>query len=123
MHATAKVLCSNGFNKYSRNTHFDLKWKSLLVLDNPSTHNTINVKEKLKECESAIWMIPSGQTWKLQPLDISINKVLKQNLRNEYVKYCMEISNLKLLEHYHRMGGWNMTFRLYHYQSNYFKFI
>ena len=57
---------------------FGLKWKKLLVVDNASTDKTINVKEKLKECETAIWMMPSGLTWEPQPLDISIIKCLKK---------------------------------------------
>ena len=33
------------------------------------------------------------------------------------------ITNLRLLENYHEMGGWKMIFKLYYYQSNDFKFI
>ena len=42
MHASAKVLCSNGFKKYEKILIFCLKWKTLLVLENASIHNTIN---------------------------------------------------------------------------------
>ena len=53
----------------------------MLVLDNATTHNTNKVKDKIKECETYVSMIPSGLTLKLQPLDISINKVFKENLK------------------------------------------
>ena len=73
---------------------FGFIWKTLLVLDNAFTHNTINVKVKFKY-EAAIWMIPSDLTWTLQPLDLSINKVFKANLRNKYVKLCIENNTFK----------------------------
>ena len=41
-------------------------------------------------------MISSGQTWKLQSLDINIHKVFKQNLRNKYVKYYIEDNKFKV---------------------------
>ena len=94
MHATAKVLCSKDSTSMEEILFF-IKWKTLLVLDNASTQNTINVK-KLNECETDIWMMPSGLAWKLQPFDISINKVFKVNLRNKYVKYCIEDNKFKV---------------------------
>ena len=81
------------WKKYS---FFNLKWKTLLVLDNATTHNTNKVKEKIIKCEAYVSMIPSGITSKLQPMDISINKVFKENLRNKYVSYCIENNNLKV---------------------------
>ena len=75
---------------------FYLKWKTLLVLNNATTHNTNKVKEKIKECETYVLMILSGLKWKLQSLDISINKVFKENLRNKYVSYRIENNDLKV---------------------------
>ena len=63
----------------------------MLVLDNAN-----KVKEKIKKCEAYVSMIPSGITSKLQPMDISINKVFRENLRNKYVSYCIENNNLKV---------------------------
>ena len=51
------------------------------MLDNATTHKTSKVKENFKECDTSLSMIPSGLTLKLKGLDISINKVLKENLR------------------------------------------
>ena len=47
-------------------------------MDNATTHKTIKVKDKIKECETALSVISSDLIWKLQVLDISINKVLKK---------------------------------------------
>ena len=51
------------------------------MLDNATTHKTSKVKENFKECDTSLSMIPSGLTLKLKSLGISINKVLKENLR------------------------------------------
>ena len=40
-------------------------------------------------------MIPSGLTLKLKGLDISINKVLKENLRKKYVNDCIKTNKLR----------------------------
>ena len=61
--------------KYS---FFYLKCKTLLVLDNATTQKTSKVKDKIKECETELSVIPNSLTWRLQTLDIRINKVLKR---------------------------------------------
>ena len=38
----------------------NLKWKKLLVLGNTTTHKTSKVKDKIKECEDALLVMPSG---------------------------------------------------------------
>ena len=39
---------------------FQLKMKSLLVLDNTTTLNISKVKDKIKECRTTLSVIPSG---------------------------------------------------------------
>ena len=56
-------------------------------MDNATTHKTIKVKDKIKECKTELSVISSGLIQKLQVLDISINKVFKESLRNKYVGY------------------------------------
>ena len=63
---------------WSKYSFFNLKWKTLPVLDNINTHKTRKVKANIKECRTALSLIPSGLAWILQPLGISINKVLKK---------------------------------------------
>ena len=57
---------------------FNLKWKSLLVLSNATTHKKSIAKDKINECESALSVMPSDLAWRLQPLGISINICLKK---------------------------------------------
>ena len=73
-----------------------LKWRTLWVLDNATNHKTSKVKEKFKECDASLSIILSGLTWKLQPLYISIIKVLKENLRKRYVNDGIKTNNAKV---------------------------
>ena len=50
-------------------------------------------KDKIKECETELSVIPNGLTSRLKWLDISINKVFKESLRNKYVGYWIEKKN------------------------------
>ena len=70
---------------------FLLKWSTLLMLDNSTTQKTSKVKDKFKQCDTSLSMIPSGLTWKFQPFDININKVLKDYLRKKYVNDCIKL--------------------------------
>ena len=67
--------------------NLQLNMKTLLVIDNATTHKTGKVNDKINKCETESSVIPSGLTWRLQLLDISINKVFKESLRNKYVDY------------------------------------
>ena len=74
---------------------FQLKMKSLLVRDNAIIHQTSKGKDKLKEYKTASSVIPSGLTWILQPLVISINKKFKE-LRCKYVGHWIGKNNIKV---------------------------
>ena len=50
---------------------------TLLVLDNATSHLTCRIKDKIKECETALSVISNGIARRLQPLGISISKVIK----------------------------------------------
>ena len=58
-----------------------------MVFDNATSHKTCIVKDKIKECETALSVIQSALIWIVQQSDISINKVLKESLRIKYVGY------------------------------------
>ena len=53
------------------------------------------VKDKIKELKTKISMIPGGITRHLQPLDESINKPLKDELKKRYTKYCTDQKDIK----------------------------
>src|SRR5215469_12095450 len=55
--------------------------KSLLVLDSFRGHITDPVKRRFTEKNTDIAVIPGGCTSKLQPLDVSLNRPFKNNIR------------------------------------------
>ena len=62
----------------------------MLVMDDSSMHKIDIVKYKIKECKTKISMIIGGLTRYLQPLDLSINKPFKDELKKRYTKYCID---------------------------------
>ena len=62
----------------------------MLVMDDSSMHKIDIVKYKIKECKTKISMIPGGLTRYLQPLDLSINKPFKDELKKRYTKYYID---------------------------------
>ena len=57
------------------------------VMDDASMHKIDIVKDKIKECKTKISIIPGGLTRYLQPLDLSINKPFKDELKKRYNKF------------------------------------
>ena len=78
---------------------------------------TSGVKNKIKEYKTALWVTPSGLTWRLQSLDFSINNVLKESLRNKYVGYWTE-KNKSIKKCNQWMDWWIMVFRFCYSQWN-----
>lgn len=64
-----------------------LQPKSLLVLDAFKGHTTDPVKNALKKKKSDIGIIPGGMTSQLQPLDVCLNKPVKDYIKQEYNKW------------------------------------
>ena len=71
---------------------FTKKDRSMLVLDSFRGHLTDKVKKSLRKGNSVMAVIPGGCTSKLQPLDVSINKPFKTELRNSWRAYIREAS-------------------------------
>ena len=61
-----------------------------VVLNNAITHKPSKVKDKTKKCETSFSIMPSGLTWRLQPLENIIHKMFKGSLKHNYVCYWIE---------------------------------
>ena len=59
------------------------------------------MKDKIKKCETALSVIPSGLSWRLQPLNISVSKVFKESLRRNYIDFWIG----KTIEMYQRVNS------------------
>ena len=60
-----------------------------MILDQATSHMTTNIINILKSGNNDVTFIPPGLTRFLQPLDVSINKPFKQNLREKYISFCI----------------------------------
>ena len=67
----------NVFKKYEK----EIGAKCMLIMDKASSHISKESIKFLEENNIAYNLIPAGLTPILQPLDISINKVLKDNIK------------------------------------------
>ena len=63
------------------------KERSLLVLDSFRGHLTDSVKKTCRKGNTVMAVIPGGWTSKVQPLDISLNKPFKAELRQSWGVY------------------------------------
>ena len=85
--------------KYGETIYFLLKILKLLVLNNATTHKTSKVNDRIKECETALSVIPNDLKWRLRSLEISIRKSSKESVINKYVDYWI----VKIIIRYQRM--------------------
>lgn len=67
-----------------------LLYPSLLVVDSFRGHLVDSVRAKLKELRTDLAVIPGGLTSMLQPLDVSLNKPFKDNVRRLYSEWMAE---------------------------------
>ncbi|KAM7313092.1 pogo transposable element with KRAB domain [Ixodes scapularis] len=58
--------------------------RAMLVLDSFRCHISDRVKDKLAACHSDLVIIPGGMTSQLQPLDVCLNKPMKDYVRTAY---------------------------------------
>ena len=76
---------------YLKYTNKDI---SLLVMDSFGGHLTENVTKALRKGNTVTAIIPGGCTSNLQPLDVSINKPFKTELRKSWGKYMRESAKI-----------------------------
>ena len=67
-----------------------LRKRNLLVWDSFRAHVSDNVKRVLKNSRTDVAVIPGGMTSLLQPLDVSVNKPFKDNLRQYWNKWMLD---------------------------------
>ena len=70
-----------------------MKRKSLLVFDSFRAHLVLGVEGTLREENTDICVIPGGLTSQLQPLDVCLNKPLKQGMRMKWTEWLMDKTN------------------------------
>ena len=70
----------------------------VLLLDDASFHSNETLKKKCQDNKITLLIIPGGTTSFLQPLDVSINKPLKDLMRELYIPWLMEQCSLELKE-------------------------
>ena len=70
------------------------KRPSLLILDSFSAHITERIKSMFGRFNTTVILIPGGCTSVLQPLDVSVNRPFKDQLKKCWEKYMLEQSDL-----------------------------
>ena len=70
------------------------KQPSLLILDSFSAHMTEAITSMFERFNTTVLVIPGGCTSVLQPLDVSVNRPFKDQLKKCWEKYMLEQSDL-----------------------------
>lgn len=65
---------------------------SLLILDRCKAHLEDSVKDAFQKCNTTTILIPGGCTSVVQPLDVSLNKPIKDHLRSQWTGYMIKKS-------------------------------
>ena len=62
----------------------------LLIMDSAPVHISEEIKNLYLSNNKRLLFIPPGLTSVLQPLDLSINKLFKEGIRNKYAEYLIK---------------------------------
>jgi hypothetical protein len=76
--------------------HNNRPGNKLLLIDCAESHLDNEVIDEIKALNTSIVWVPRGMTYKCQPLDIGINKPLKNIIRNSYNEYLMSSTSPKV---------------------------
>ena len=63
-----------------------MKKETILAMIDALMHKIDIVKDKVNDCKTKISMIPGGLSRYLHPLDASINKPFKDELKKRYIE-------------------------------------
>ena len=69
------------------------KKRCYLIMDKALSHVEKNIIKDLKNKKIIYSLMPVGMTRFLQPLDIGINKIFKNYMKEEYIRYISNIMN------------------------------
>jgi len=69
--------------------------RSLLIWDLFSTHIDEAARSRLAEINVDVLYVPAGLTYCLQPLDVYVNRSLKDSIRTEWDNFIKDPANLK----------------------------
>ena len=72
-----------------------LKKENMLVMGDASMHKILEIKRSVELSETKK-MMSGGLTRYRQPLDVSINKRFKEEIRRKCNEYCIENTDLKV---------------------------
>lgn len=75
-----------------------LEGKKVLLVDNLSSHISVEVIDLCKECNIEFVCLPPNSTDKMQPLDVGIFGPMKSSWREQLRKYQDQDPNAKLLK-------------------------
>ena len=86
---TEEILC-DWFQKVWLNLNIASNIKPVLIFDKCKVHISGQVKDFLKERDLLYEVLPAGTTGYLQPLDVSINKPIKDAMKEKFNKWFQE---------------------------------
>lgn len=66
-----------------------MNWRSLLVLDAYRAQTTPGIKFELEMNHTNLVVIPAGLTYRLQPLDVVINRPFKYKIKNKWTEWML----------------------------------
>ena len=82
---TRDTLIIEYINKILKN--YQPGMQKILIMDTAGSHTTDDVKDALSDANIDHLYIPGGCTHLLQPLDVTVNKVLKEKIREQYLTW------------------------------------
>jgi hypothetical protein len=59
----------------------------MIILDEFTGHMTADVRDAIVDCGAFVEYVPGGYTWRLQVMDVGVNKPFKDYIRDEYDRW------------------------------------
>ena len=68
---------------------------TILIMDRATTHFDLSINQLFDKYKSKFVLVPPGQTCFLQPLDVAINKQIKQFMKQEDALFRIQTNNMR----------------------------